>query len=661
MTLTEGTTVNPHQFLGIDVNARAVAIADLVLWIGYLQWQFRSVGRLAISGPVIRTYKNLECRDAVLDWDAIEPVFDDEGKPVTRWDGRTTKAHPVTGEEVPDETARVQELRYVNPRKAEWPKANYIVGNPPFIGNKRMRHNLSDGYVEALRLVYSSVPKTADYVMYWWDSAAERLCDGALVRFGLITTNSITQSLNRGVLERYISGADNAKLSLVRAIPDHPWVDSADGAAVRIAMTVAAHGRFDGVLAKVDSEKVMDEMHSEVTFQELRGRISPALTVGANFSSLASLKSNEHAAFQGVIPLGQGFVLSAADLESFGLAPDRLPATVRKYVCGRDLVKTPEDRWIIDFYGLSEDEAMKSYPSLYQRVLLHVKPNRDQNKRACRRDNWWLYGENAPKLRESLQDIVRFIGTPDTSKHKPFVFIDARTLPDVGVYAIASDDGFLLGVLSSRAHQSWLDATAPRLEDRPRWKPAIVFAPFPFPDATDTQKTRIRALGEQLDAHRKRQQELHPKLTMTGMYNVLEKLRSGQPLDGKEQAIHHQGLVSVLRQIHGDLDATVFDAYGWPHDLSDEAILERVVALNHERAEEEKRGLIRWLRPEYQQPLFAKPAQQQKLGLEEEPPAEPSAPEAVAPQPWPKTMRDQVREVRGSQTSGFPFVHRGDA
>ncbi len=129
-------TIDPHQFLGIEINARAAAIADLVLWIGYLQWHIKALGKESIAEPIIRKFDNIECRDAVLAWDSIEPVFDDDGKPVTRWDGRTTKRHHVTDEEVPDDTARVQELRYINPRKAEWPGSGYIVGNPPFIGNK---------------------------------------------------------------------------------------------------------------------------------------------------------------------------------------------------------------------------------------------------------------------------------------------------------------------------------------------------------------------------------------------------------------------------------------------------------------------------------------------------------------------------------------------
>src|SRR5690606_26545694 len=141
----EGLTVDPHQFLGIEVNPRAAAIAELVLWIGYLQWHFRTRGQVLPAEPVLRDFRNIECRDAVLAWDAVEPVVDDDGQPVTRWDGVTTKPHPVTGAQVPDDTARTPVVRYVNPRKAEWPQADFVVGNPPFIGNKRMRQALGDG------------------------------------------------------------------------------------------------------------------------------------------------------------------------------------------------------------------------------------------------------------------------------------------------------------------------------------------------------------------------------------------------------------------------------------------------------------------------------------------------------------------------------------
>ncbi len=165
--------VDPHQFLGIEVNPRAAAIADLVLWIGYLQWHFRTRGHAAPAEPIIKNYKNIECRDAVLAWDRKEPVLDDKLRPVTRWDGRTMKDHPVTGEEVPDESARTLVERYINARKGEWPAAQFVVGNPPFLGKLYLLRLLGEGYVEALRGVYAeSVPDGADFVMYWWQRRA---------------------------------------------------------------------------------------------------------------------------------------------------------------------------------------------------------------------------------------------------------------------------------------------------------------------------------------------------------------------------------------------------------------------------------------------------------------------------------------------------------
>ncbi|MFO1493671.1 MAG: DNA methyltransferase [Lysobacterales bacterium] len=167
-----GVSVDPHQFLGIEINPRAAAIAEMVLWIGHLQWHFRTRGHVAPPQPVLKDFHNIECRDAVLAHDGAEIVTDEFGKPVTCWDGRTMKAHPVTGEPVPDDSARIPLYRYKNPRKAEWPAADFVVGNPPFIGKTRIRAALGDGYVEALRAAWSHVPDSADLVMYWWDHAA---------------------------------------------------------------------------------------------------------------------------------------------------------------------------------------------------------------------------------------------------------------------------------------------------------------------------------------------------------------------------------------------------------------------------------------------------------------------------------------------------------
>jgi hypothetical protein len=212
--------------------------------------------------------------------------------------------------------------------------------------------------------------------------------------------------------------------------------------------------------------------------------------------------------------------------------------------------------------------------------------------------------------------------------------------------AIALEDAYFLGVLSSRVHVEWTLATGGTLEDRPRYNKTRCFDPFPFPDATESQRDRIRDLGESLDAHRKRQHELHPELTMTQMYNVLEKLRSGVDMEAGEREVYEQGLVSVLLQIHDELDAAVLNAFGWPAGLSTEEILYRLVALNAERQAEERNGFLRWLRPEFQS---AGPGDQAALGIEME--EEPVAERKIERRAWPSTLSERVGAIRSVLSS----------
>ncbi len=271
-----------------------------------------------------------------------------------------------------------------------------------------------------------------------------------------------------------------------------------------------------------------------------------------------------------------------------------------------------------------------------------------------------------------IQDIPRYLVTPETIKHRVFQFVDSSTLVDHGVIALGSSDAFHQGVLSSRLHIYWSLLTGGRLGvgNDPRYNKTRCFETFPFPVWTDHQKTRIRELAESLDAHRKRQQAAHPELTMTGMYNVLEQLRKGEPLTAKEKVIHEQGLVSVLKEIHDDLDRAVFSSYGWddlaaklvgrpgattplpdkPADQAEaeEELLTRLVALNAERAAEEANGHIRWLRPEYQAPqgtAMQTSFEETTDDDEAKPAAAPAAKEA-----WPKPLQEQVRIVRQQLT-----------
>lgn len=650
-----GYTVDPHQFLGIELNPWAAAVAELVLWIGYLQWHFRTHGKASPAEPVLRDFKNIENRDAVLDWSSRKPRLDGQGRAVTRWDGETKILHPVTGEDVPDPQARVQVYDYAKPKPASWPEADFIVGNPPFIGNKRMRDALGDGYTEALRDAYPKIPQSADFVMFWWEKAAlaargwKPASDKAKAkgtrRFGLITTNSLRQTFNRKVLDTHLA-ADKSPLSLVFAIPDHPWVDAGDGAAVRIAMTVAEAGKAAGRVLTI-TEELKGEREEEgrpVVFSIEKGKVFADLRIGADVSSGQKLKSNQMLGFMGVIPHGDGMVVSAevAKRLSPGALPNRL---LRRYCNGQELINGYLGRYVIDAFPMSEATLRAEAPAVFQWLLDTVKPLRDVNRDKDLREKWWLHRRSNQDLRAALSGLPRFIATVETSKHRIFSFLPGDVLPDQKLRMIASSESWLLAVLSCRHHVLWATASGgwQGVGNDPVYTHSKCFDPFPFPDPTDAQKTRLRSLGEQLDAHRKAQQAAHPKLTLTGMYNVLEKLRAGQRIEGKDREIYDQGLIGILRDLHDQIDREVAAAYGWPADLSDDEILHRLVDLNRERAAEEARGLVRWLRPDYQNPAGRTVVAKADQGALDIGPTE-----TTAKTPWPKSMPDQIAAVRAA-------------
>jgi SAM-dependent methyltransferase len=655
---TEGFAVDPHQFLGLEINPRAAAIAELVLWIGYLQWHFRTRGAGLPPSPILKDFRNIECRDAVLAHDGIDYVTDEKGIPVSRWDGRTMKTHPVTGEQVPDETARLPLERYKNPRPAEWPAADVVVGNPPFIGASTMRAALGDGYVDALRGAWGpspspsgrgqgegGVPESADFVMFWWHHAAQLVAQGRLARFGFITTNSLRQTFNR----RVVQAALDQGLHLAFAIPDHPWVDNTDGAAVRIAMTVAAPGAGEGRLCSVTAEREGRGEGLEVELAECHGTIHADLKVGADVTAAKALRANEDLANRGVQLFGAGFIVTpeeAARLE--------IDAPIKPYRNGRDLTDRPRGVSVIDLFGFEADEVRRRWPATYQWVLERVKPERDHNNREVRKRNWWLFGETNPKLRRQLAGLPRYIATVETAKHRTFQFLDAAIAPDNKLVCVALDDGYFLGVLSSRVHVVWALAAGSWLGvgNDPVYAKSRCFETFPFPVATAAQQARIHDLAEQIDAHRKRVLAAHDELTLTGLYNVLEKLTSGDELTAKEKLAHEKGLVAVLKQLHEELDAAVLDAYGWRDQPDEQTLLAHLVALNAERAAEEAAGTIRWLRPEFQNPQAAQAA----IGLEsggsgrrnqksDAAPSLPAPARAPTQNAWPPTLPDQLAAV----------------
>jgi hypothetical protein len=578
----ESHTVDPHQFLGIEVNPRAAAIAELVLWIGHLQWHFRNRG-VAPSEPILKAFKNIQNMDAVLKWD---------GYPMPK---------VVDGKET-----------YPNPRRPDWPKADYIVGNPPFVGGKDIRARMGSGYAEALWKAHGHMNESADFVMYWWDRSAEILLKpkSGLKRFGFVTTNSISQVFQRRVMEPYL----NAKkpLSLAMAISDHPWTKvTRDSAAVRIAMTVAEGGKHEGRLLDVVSEEAVETDSPVILFAEKQGRINADLTVGVDVTAALELKSNTSICSPGMKLHGSGFIVTSEEAEHLGLG--RVPGLeqhIRIYRNGRDLTDRARGVMVIDLFGLTAEEVRARYPAVYQHVMTTVKPERDANNRASYRDNWWIFGEPRKDLRPALANLPRYIATVETAKHRIFQFLDASILPDNKLINFALCDGFCLGILHSATHFRWYVANSAKIgmyEGDAVYVKSRCFDPFPFPDASEGQKQKIGAIAEDLDAHRKRVLEAHPHLTLTGLYNVLERLKAGakpDELPTKERRIFEDGLVLILKEMHEKLDVAVSQAYGWPVDLPEEEVLARLVALNRERAKEEKRGKVRWLRPDYQIPRF---------------------------------------------------------
>ena len=637
-------TVDPRQFLGIELNPWAANVAELVLWIGYLQWHFRTYGTTAPSEPVLRDFKNIRQGDAVLEWEDRIPRIDAVGTPVTRWDGVTTVTDNL-GNEVPDKSARVKVYDYGKPSPAKWPQTDFIVGNPPFIGKLKMREDLGDGYVEALRKAYPSVPDSADFVMYWWHKAAQsvqqrgKLRKSGARRFGLITTRAAKQTFNVRVIQAYTVDP-RQPVSIVFAVPDHPWVDTIFAAKVRIAMSVVAPGSRKGIVKTVCAEaRALNSNDGwNVSFKTDMGTIRPNLRLGADVLAAKSLRSNQDLCSMGFATGSRGFFLSPSEASS---VPQTEKRFLRQILSAHEITKQRKQRYVIDAWEIeTESELRSNAPWVFQRLREKVFPKRSENNDPKLRREWWRFRRSNEDYRALKKGLDRFIVAPETSKYRLFFFEGPATDVEHGAYGIGLADAFFVAILSGRVHDVWALAQGGDLGATPRYNKTRCFDPFPFPKLTDGQRTRLRALGEDLNAHRKRQQTAHPKLTLTQLYNVLEKLRAGETIEGKDREIYDQGLIGNLEDLHGKIDAAVAEAYGWPADLSDEDVLFRLVALNKERAEEEAHGHIRWLRPDYQNPTGAQVADGKQTEFDVGPAAK------IEKATWPKALPDQIAAVR---------------
>lgn len=640
-----GATVDPHNFLGLELNPRAVPVAELVLWIGWLQWHTRTNAGRSPPEPILRDFRNIREADALLNYKTTQEERDAAGQVVTRWGGKT-KLHPITGENVPDETDRVLVMRPVGAKPAQWPEADFIIGNPPFIGGKDLRAELGSGYAEALWAAYPKVPRSADLALFWWWKGAQAVAARKAQRFGFITTNSLRQAFCRKVVANAMTG--RAPIHLAFAIPDHPWVDAANSAAVRIAMSVGVAGRRAGRLLTV-VEETGDEV-PEVTLAEQMGVINADLTVGVSPDSARPLRANERISSPGVKLHGAGFIVNPSVARSLGYGRIAgVDGVIKHYRNGRDLMGRSRGVLLIDLFGLSEERVRQTFPDIYQHLLTHVRPERvakigNSADMAAYAEEWWLHGKPRPDLRSATTGLSRYIATVETAKHRVFQFLDRDIIPDNMIVCVASGDAYHLGVLSSKIHVAWALASGGLLEDRPRYNKTLCFDPFPFPEPSSKIRAEVSAIMEEIDKIRKDVLAEHTFLTLTTLYNLRQKLQSGQPLTDSEREGCRVGQVSIIAHLHDRLDAAVASAYGWSANMTATEIVAHVVALNAERVAEEAAGKVRWLRPEYQAPEETRRrTAQAQLDMDE------AGPGVV---PWPKDLPAQYMALRSALEDG---------
>ena len=501
--------VQPDQMLGLEINHYAAELARTALWIGYIQWH-QANGFPYTQRPILTPLDTIQQTDAILDL--------------------TDPEHPA---------------------EPEWPAAEFIVGNPPFLGGKLLRTGLSDVYVDHLFRQYNGqVPGEADLVCYWFYKAHQAIEAGKVKRAGLLATQGIRGGANRRVLQRIKETGD-----IFMAWSDHPWI--LEGAAVHTSIV----GFDDGS----DTERKLDGHPVDA--------INANLTGGVDLTGAKRLAENTGIAFMGDTkggPFDIPDTLAQEMLRSPNPDGRNNSDVVRPWVNGRDVTDRSRGMWIVDFGDMTFEEAAL-YEAPFEYVIQKVRPQRERSRSTV--SKWWLHERPRPDMKKATQGTNRYIVTPRVSKHRLFAWIPPTTVADSATIAIARDDDYTFGVLHSRYHELWARGMGTQLrevESGFRYTPTTCFETFPFPHPTDEQRETIGAVAAELN--QMREGWLNPdgvsatelrRRTLTNLYNE-------RP--------------TWLDNVHTRLDAAVAEAYGWETGLADEEILERLLALNLEQA-----------------------------------------------------------------------------
>ncbi len=521
--------VSPAQLVGIEINDYAHELAQATVWIGYLQWLHEN-GYGFAAEPILQPLHNIQHMDAIL-------AYDEQGRPV----------------------------------EPEWPEAEVNVGNPPFLGDKKMRAELGGEYVDALRKLYEGrVPGGADLVCYWFEKARSMIEQGKIQRAGLLATQAIRAGANRRVLERIKESGD-----IFYGQADRPWI--LDGAAVRVSMIGFDNGNEN---VRLLNEHKDDEANEALLKARVVTRINANLTSETDITQAQSLVENQGICFQGPVKVGPFELQDPVAQQMFSQSnPHRTPNSdvIKPWLNASDITGRPRTMWIIDFGDITMEEAA-FYEAPFEYVKQNVKHLRDNNNDRQRRTFWWRLGRSGADLKKARLGKSRVLVTPRVAKHRLFVWASRELVPDSRLFAFARDDDYFFGILHSRIHEVWSLGTSSRhgVGNDPTYNNSTCFETFPFPWPPGREPAgdpRVEAIAQAArELVEKRDAWLNPpdlseaelkKRTLTNLYN--------QRPDWLDLA-------------HRKLDAAVCDAYGWPHDLSDEEILERLLALNLERA-----------------------------------------------------------------------------
>ena len=445
------------------------------------------------------------------------------------------------------------------PAEPEWPAVDYIVGNPPFLGHFPFREQLGDEYVNAVYDLYGdSIPNSSDLCCYWFEKTRAHIEDGKARRAGLLGTQAIRFQSNRPVLARIKETGD-----IFSAVSDQVWV--LDGANVHISIICFDDG--SQTMRILDGERVSN--------------INADLTGGADLTQAKTLAENRNLSFQGIGKVGDFDIPESVAIEMMAQPnPHGKPNSdvIKRWLNGVDITQRPRDVWIIDF-GVDMPEAQAAlYEAPFEYVKEKVMPERVNNRMSWRAEHWWLHGYPATQMRCALSSLPRYIATSLTAKHRIFAWEPQNTLPSNSVIAFAREDDYFFGVLHSRIHGLWATAMGTQLEDRPRYTPTTCFETFPFPTPTDEQRAAVAAAAAELNGLR--ENWLNPVDMFGGPALNADQLRR------RTLTNLYNDYPSWLSNAHATFDAAVAAAYGWPPDLPDAEALQRLLALNLERAGE---------------------------------------------------------------------------